>query len=179
MLPLIIVGLAMILGGCSARESDHPLAIGSEFPNLALRTLSGETIRLDSFRGETLLINLWATWCAPCRRELPDLDRLAREVDARRLRIIGVAIDADDHLVRELLIQLRVGFPNYLGVSGIESLALKTYPQTILVASDGRILGLIEGSKEWDGEAMRQWLRERLGRACCGRLKPERDRTLI
>lgn len=85
------------LFACTA-ESDVPrsvVKVGQPAPAYAARVLSGPAIALDSLRGDVVLLNVWATWCKPCRQEIPALDSLHRRFAAEGLRVIGVSIDLE------------------------------------------------------------------------------------
>lgn len=93
---------------------------GAELWTLRLETPEGSTLALADFRGQPLLLNFWATWCPPCVKELPLLDRFAREQAGRGWRVLGLAIDRREP-VREFLQRVPVGFPTALaGIAGTE-----------------------------------------------------------
>jgi cytochrome c biogenesis protein CcmG, thiol:disulfide interchange protein DsbE len=91
-LALLVAPLALSLAGCG----DVPqgaVVVGSPAPDFAAPTLAGDTISLANLRGEVVLLNIWATWCAPCREEMPDLQWIEDEFGDREFRVIGVSID--------------------------------------------------------------------------------------
>lgn len=105
-----IVRRALVLAACAllAACADSPAppgAVGSAAPDYTARTLDGDSISLAALRGHAVLLNVWATWCPPCRKEMPDLQALHEEFAPRGLRVIGVSIDAAgaDDVVREFL----------------------------------------------------------------------------
>lgn len=75
-------------------------ALGAPAPNFVLRTIDGERVTLEQYRGKTLVLNVWATWCPPCREETPDLAKTARELRARNVEFLGVDITEDAPIVR-------------------------------------------------------------------------------
>lgn len=91
------VALAALAAACGSeggnREPASVLAIGAPAPAYAATTLEGTPVTLASLKGDVVLLNVWATWCKPCREEIPALDSLHREFGARGLRVIGVSID--------------------------------------------------------------------------------------
>ncbi|HEV7912854.1 MAG TPA: TlpA disulfide reductase family protein [Albitalea sp.] len=105
----------------------------------------GGTLAMASMRGQPLLVNFWATWCAPCVREMPMLDRFHRQRHAAGWRVVGLAIDGAAP-VQEFLTKLPVGFP--IGLAGIEGIELArslgnhagALPFTVLFDRSGRIV---------------------------------------
>ena len=97
--------LAAALGGCAQHSAppDH-IVTGQPFPTLQVNDLEGRAAVLAAERGKLVVLNVWATWCAACRKELPSLQRLSGDLDPRRFAVIGLSLDNDAHDVREYLI---------------------------------------------------------------------------
>ena len=106
---LLLQGLA----GCSDNNAKLPL-VGQPFPLSALKQLENVRGEKIDFSNKILLINFWATWCAPCRSEMPDLQRLTGSLDPERYAVIGVSVDDDINLVREFMLQHQIRFPIFL-----------------------------------------------------------------
>ena len=144
---MFFVGLILqSLSGCSDQVRD-PAEAGNAFPLQSIESLPllGET--RPSLGNKTLLINFWATWCAPCREEMPGLQRLSERLDPDRFAVIGVSVDDDVNLVREFLLQYRIRFPNYLDAGknlASDRLGLGSYPQTFVVSPEGIITRRID-----------------------------------
>lgn len=85
--------------------------------SLSFDTPDGGTLAMQSLRGKPLLINFWATWCAPCVREMPQIDRFHRDFHPKGWQVLGLAVDGPTP-VREFLAKLKVGFP--IGLAGFE-----------------------------------------------------------
>ncbi len=122
-------------------------------PTLALKDTKGRTIRLRDLKGKVALLNFWATWCAPCLAEMPELQRLQREYQRRGLQIIGVSHPTDKAPeVIKAVKRLRVSYPILLGDE--EALSLfkvsDVLPQTIIIDREGKIRGRILGILEPD-----------------------------
>ena len=99
-------------------------------PDFALRDLNGRVVRLSDYRGKVVLVNFWATWCAPCRAEMPELVKWQNEHGKRGLQIIGITYAPyKSKVVRRLARQLKVNYPILFGTGGVALLfAVKFCP---------------------------------------------------
>ena len=114
------------------------------------------------FVGKVLVLNVWATWCAPCRRELPSLQRLSDQLDPQRFAVVGMSVDADDHVVREFLIERKVTFTNLQDADmrvARDVLGVRVYPSTYLISADGVVQRVVVGSREWDSTEWQNLIR--------------------
>ncbi len=147
----------MILSGCT-RSPDAPplLAEGHSFPKIALNYSSGNAVSTHTFHGKVLVLNVWATWCPPCRREMPGLEELSRTMDPKRFAVIGVSTDKDALLAEEFLWQNHITFANFFDQGGkiARQLGLKVYPETFLIAPDGVLVKRVLGEQNWSSPAM-------------------------
>jgi peroxiredoxin len=138
--------LPLLIGSACApdRQVVRPLAAGDDAPAFAVTALGGDTVRLRDLRGGPVLLNLWATWCPPCREEMPGLQALHETYGARGLRVVGVSIDSrgaesaihgflDDHgITFDILHDPTELVPRQYRTSGV--------PETFLIAPDGTIV---------------------------------------
>lgn len=106
-----------------------------------LRLLDGTTTTLAAMRGEVVVVNFWATWCAPCRRELPKLDALQHDLAGRGARVVAVSIDENVDNVRRFARAGKLSIPvAHDGPSGLaRALDLRSVPATIVLDRDGRV----------------------------------------
>jgi len=150
----IIFFLAMFLFACEEKSiPPSNVVLGQPFPALVLKDLEGNEVSFDVSSGKARVINIWATWCGPCRYELPSLQRLKSRLDASKFEVIGISVDEDVYLVREFLIEQKVSYPNFLDTDSVmvnDVLGVHVYPSTYLVRSDGVIQEIIQGWREWD-----------------------------
>jgi thiol-disulfide isomerase/thioredoxin len=124
---------------------------------LDVQDLKGKASKLPMVTGKLLILNVWATWCGPCRHEMPSLDRLSQKLDSDHYSVVGLSVDSDDHVVREFLIERKVTFTNYMDPAmtvANQVFGIRAFPSTFVFAPDGRLLEVIEGWREWDNAQM-------------------------
>ncbi len=117
-------------------------------PPLALKDLRGRDLRLADYKGKVVLINFWATWCPPCRAEIPDLVKWQREYRGRGLQVIGVTYPPETvGEVRRFTRRLKVNYPVALGTKETKALFFQgeTLPLTVIIDREGNVRDLIEG----------------------------------
>lgn len=113
---------------------------------------AGDYRRLSELRGKPLIINVWASWCGPCRAEMGSLERLSRRYGGKQFNIIGVSTDDHVNAAAAFLRQANVTFDNYHDRNLLleSMLGANTIPLTVLIDAQGRVLRKVRGSKEWD-----------------------------
>lgn len=147
----VFAAALLALIGCTERHA--ALAAGDPLPSFALTGLMGEApTSIGAWRG-ALVINFWATWCPPCRSEMPALERLSRRVAVQGVHVIGITVDRDLNLARELVRSQGLTFPMYAEgqQNSLQSvLGVSTLPFTVLVGPDGTIAARVSGARDWD-----------------------------
>ena len=128
--------------------------------DLELLDLSGRPVQLRDFRGRVVLLNFWATWCAPCREEMPALETLARELGPRGLAVIGVNFKESKSQVEAFIQEHKLAFPMLLDAAGqvAERYQVFALPVTFLVDRQGRVVGTVLGIRDWVGADARAYL---------------------
>jgi len=126
------------------------IAVGqtSHAPALELKDLRGRALRLSDYKGKVVVLNFWATWCPPCRAEVPDLIRYQREYGLRGLRVIGVTYPPERLArVRAFTRGMKVNYPVALGTRAAKALftADETLPLTVVIDREGRVRDIIVG----------------------------------
>jgi thiol-disulfide isomerase/thioredoxin len=148
----VVAYLLFLLAAGSVASPPGEVAIGGTLRDTVLEGLNGPNQRLSAFRGTPLIINVWASWCGPCRAEMASLERLAWARGTRSFFIIGISTDdffdkanallKNSHSTISQFIDTRLQMENMLGASRL--------PLTVLVDADGRVLQKIYGAREWD-----------------------------
>ncbi len=169
-----VLAIAFILRGGAPALAEPPLrgVFADNFivleapapaPRAELRTLAGEAATLADYHGRVVLLNFWATWCAPCIREMPSLDRLQAELGPEGLQVVAVSVDRGGAEVVE-------PFLRELGLTRLEVLLDQKFksarafsfsglPTTYVIDAEGRLVGGLEGPAEWDAPEALELLR--------------------
>lgn len=121
---------------------------------------TGDIPDLSQFRGSVVLLNFWATWCPPCVRELPSLDRLQAELGSDKFMVLALSIDANGrNVVQPIFKQLRLTHLGvYLVPGGVTDAAfmahgLRSVPTSFLIDRTGRVVGYLSGAADWASPA--------------------------
>jgi thiol-disulfide isomerase/thioredoxin len=151
---LVAAGLClMVLAACGQTPPPDDLVEGRRFPELTLSNFDGSREALASYRGRLLVLNVWATWCAPCRQELPGLERLHRKLDPARFAVVGLSVDSEGDIAQEFLLGQGITFKSYLDKDAALArrlLEIRAYPDTFIISADGVLLRRIVGERDWD-----------------------------
>ncbi|MAO57560.1 MAG: redoxin [Rhodospirillaceae bacterium] len=135
-------------------------------PEIAFAYEDGRQGRLADFRGRHVLLNIWATWCAPCRKEMPALDRLQELLGGEDFHVLPLSIDrAGIKVVRDFY--ARIGIRNlniYIDQQAgiMRAMKLGGLPTTFLIDPEGRQIGALVGAAEWDAPELVGLFRERI-----------------
>ena len=155
--------LLALVSGCGEKQSPQiPLVEGKPFPSLTLNKLNGGTASTQAFKGKMLVLNVWATWCPPCRKEMPGLERLSKILDPQRFAVAGLSTDGEQQLVSEFIRRNGITFENFIDLNGklAKQLGVNAYPETFLIAPDGTLVRRVMGEQDWSSPAMIQVLEE-------------------
>jgi peroxiredoxin len=163
----LLVG--MVLWGCEGKKESNPGkkedAISSTqelrespqegflAPGFTLPDLAGRSVSLSTFRGKVVIVNFWATWCGPCRREIPSLERLYQSRKEKGLEILAVSVDrTSSSKVASFVTDYRMSFPVLLNPDGDvgQRYWAKAIPSSFILDKKGVIRWKIQGTIEWD-----------------------------
>jgi len=129
-----------------AKEDKH---IASDF---TLKDLDGNDVSLHQFRGKYLLINFWATWCGPCKIEMPSLEQLYRQFKSERFDMLGISNDMfGKRVVKPYILAKKITFPMLLDqrMTVSRQYGIVSLPTTILIDPQGIIIGVLQGAENW------------------------------
>ena len=150
---LFFLTLALLLIGALALAEGSGAQVGDECPDFELTTLSGDTFKLSECRGKVVFINVWATWCPPCRAEMGDIDRLAAAYPDE-LAVIGVSIDELKSTVDAFIAENGYSYPVAMDDAGY-TVSMKIFPSyyipnSIFIDPNGVVTSIEAGSADYD-----------------------------
>jgi len=140
--------------------------VGATLGDAPMRGLNGPNRALSAYRGKPLLINVWASWCGPCRQEMGSLERLAWRDQGKQFNLIGISTDDSEAAAKAYLRSANATINHYID----QALALENMlgadrlPLTVLVDARGKVLAKYTGAREWDSPEASAWLRGYLAR---------------
>ncbi len=156
----VIVGIivALLCGGAylglKLSPEIFPVEAGSRAPEFkAVDIATGDTVSLDQYKGQVVLINVWATWCEPCKIEMPSIEHVWRELGPQGLKILAVSVDrSDDGVVKKYQQDMGLSFRILHDRDGaIERIYQTTgYPESFVLNRDGQIVKKVIGAAQWD-----------------------------
>jgi thiol-disulfide isomerase/thioredoxin len=173
----LLIGLVALVAGAAgayfslskpAAKSDGLFAGGSAkpLPQISIADASGKARSLAEFRGKLVLLNVWATWCAPCREEMPALDRLQAKLGGPRFEVVALSVDQQGApIARKFFDEVGVkSLVLYVDPSAQAAFKLGTpgLPVTLLLDRDGREIGRRLGPAKWDSPEVIEALRRRI-----------------
>ena len=148
LLRALLIALCAVLLLFVNRPNTHHLSHPYPAPDFELPNLNGGQVDLSDFRGKAVLLNFWATWCAPCRREIPWFIEFQKEYGPRGLRIIGVSMDEGGRdAITPFVRRTGIDYLVLLGDNHVNSLygGLEILPTTYYISSQGDVIALVNG----------------------------------
>ena len=164
----VIFALATLHGPTFVAAADVPKSVGPQgfliwesprtLPELAFEDKDGKPLTLSYFQGRVILLNIWATWCLPCREEMPTLDSLQAQLGGEQFEVVALSVDHAGISVVEKFYR-KTGIQHlrqYIDPSTLatSTLGIEGVPTTLLIDHDGREIGRLVGAAEWDSPAM-------------------------
>ena len=162
---LALAGAVALAAVCFSRQRIRPVGAGDLAPDFAVTDAQGGLVTLDSYAGKVVLLNVWATWCAPCREEMPSMQRLYERFSDDEFAIAAISIDAPARRTDTrgnadgdpvgFARRLGLTFPILLDPSGGIQRTYRTsgVPESFLIGRDGFIYKKVAGPTEWDSRS--------------------------
>jgi peroxiredoxin len=137
-------------------------SIQGKAPNFTLKSNSGKNVKLSELRGQVILLNFWASWCGPCRQEMPLLEKLHKRYSALGFTVLGVNVEEDPRKAKTLLKDISVSFPILFDTSNKVSKQYKVsaMPSTVMIDRDGNMRYLHKGYKPGDEAQYKKWVKQ-------------------
>jgi len=144
----------LVMAAAGLQAADLKLWSGGPPPALELKDLEGRVHRLADYRGRVILINFWATWCGPCRDEMPSIQRLKEKLAGRPFAVLAVNLDEPESRIRNFLSQMKLDLTVLLDPERKVARAwdARILPASFVVGPDGRIRYSLVGEINWDHE---------------------------
>ncbi|MBL7002628.1 MAG: TlpA family protein disulfide reductase [Gammaproteobacteria bacterium] len=156
-LALIFVVFTMLsVNAWSATGQLKPYKGHLKAPQFSLKDINGKTHSLSDYKGNVVLLQFWATYCAPCRKEMPTMNRLIKKMEGKAFKILTVNMAEDEASVKQFLSEVKVDFPVLMDVDGALLSEWKVFaaPANFIIDKKGNILYTLYGGIEWDNEQM-------------------------
>ncbi len=148
-------------GMTHARALMDPVADEPGAQAFTLDSIDGGSISLDDYKGKFVLLNFWATWCAPCRKEMPALDRLHKKLNNGNFEVVGIHVGPSLSGVQRFLEQVPVEFTILIDQNmELSNWGVLGLPTTFLVSPEGRLVYRAVGEREWDSAKIVRFLRK-------------------
>ena len=177
----LVAAIVLLLAGALSAgvhflgDELFPVEVGSKAPEIQGVTLDGTRRQktLADYSGKVLLINVWATWCEPCREEMPSIEKLHREYAPQGLAVVAISVDdaGAEQRIRDFVKELGLSFEilHDPGQVTTRNYQITGYPETFVIARDGTIRRKLIGAADWSSGANRALVRELLGQSTASR----------
>ncbi len=160
---ILLLLLMLQLSGCGKPAPVEPPKLGDTISDVTFVSLDNGHLTLASLNDKLVVVHFWATWCAPCRKEMPSLERLSQKLDPNKFALIGISVDEDVNLVKEFKLKYGIQFANYIDIDmplAKGHFGATAFPETFIISRDGKLLRHMIGEHEWDTPAMLKLLND-------------------
>jgi len=158
-LSLVFILLVSLVFTAEGREDDlfsririNPIKGDKRVPDFSLKDLTGKKVEIKQYKGKIIFLNFWATWCGPCKEEMPSLEVLHRQFKGENFVLLTISVDYEGlKPVREFLNKQRYTFPVLLDPNGeiLDLFEVKGIPTTFIIDKKGRVIGRAIGPRDW------------------------------
>ena len=163
---LAVFGLSPAVVRCARPDAQpRPWPAQQPTPPLALPSIDGSVWSLAAQKGQVVVLNFWASWCEPCREEMPSLELLATRHQDQGLRVVAVNFRETDAAVQRFVQQTGLDLPVLRDRDGAaaQAFGVRVVPSTIVIGRNGRAAFSVVGEVDWTGAQPRSWLEPLLG----------------
>jgi peroxiredoxin len=160
---IVLLFIIITLTGCSRREAPQPAIEGGVAPDFTVQDLLGKETRLSDLKGKVLLVNFWATWCPPCREEVPSMAALKLIMGGKPFQMLAISIDqGGKEAVEAFFKQANTSLPAYLDNNGAigKMYGITGVPETFVIDRKGVIIKKIIGPLDWSAPEVVKFLNE-------------------
>ena len=131
----------------------------NQMPTFNMQTTSGGTVQLADLKGKKVFVNLWASWCPPCRREMPSIEKLAQSVDTSKVAFVLLSLDDEFGKAKDFVTAQNLNLPIYYPAENLPELFnVQAIPSTFIFDEKGGLLKRIDGGEDYDTDAYRHLL---------------------
>ncbi len=131
-------------------------ADGKKAPDFTLTTTDGKSLKLSDYKGKGVIINFWATWCPPCRAEIPDMVELQKEYESKGFSFIGIAVGDEEEKVKAFVVAQKMNYPVAMGTRELamsygkftEEGMIRGIPTSFIINGKGEIVGYFVGARD-------------------------------
>jgi thiol-disulfide isomerase/thioredoxin len=134
-LPFIML---LMFGGCAKKQ-----AVADGGIDFNVMDLDGKAVKFSDYRGKTVLLNIWATWCGPCIKEIPDLKEIYAQFKDKNVVVLGVLLDSESPAAAKPIVleQLRIDYPTWYGDDAFaKQFGIQAFPTTVIIDKNGKIV---------------------------------------
>lgn len=150
---MAVIGVLLLAFSLVIADTIHVtvVSVGDKAPDFSITTDSGKRITRSDFGGRLLVLNFWATWCPPCLEEMPSLDRFQRELSGSGVVVVGISVDKNEKLYKDLLRRVNVKFETARDPDARISADYGTfkYPETYIINRQGEVIEKFIGPENW------------------------------
>ncbi len=160
---LSLLLLTLLLTACGEPVQIEPPKLGDSIANVTFHGLDQSQLELAAVKDRLVIVHFWATWCAPCRKEMPSLERLSQKLDPNKYALIGVSTDEDINLVKEFKLKYGIKWARFIDIDMSMAkgrFGVTAFPETFIIGRDGKLVRHMMGEHEWDTPAMLKVLNE-------------------
>lgn len=168
-----LTALVLFLSACSQNDNSQaeetPAATGGEapayqafnqMPTFLMEDATGGSLQMSNLKGKKVFVNLWASWCPPCRREMPSIEKLAQSVDSSKVAFVMLSLDDEFSKAKDFVQNQKLNLPIYYPAETLPALFnVQAIPSTFIFDENGGLLKRIDGGEDYDTDAYRQLLK--------------------